>query len=61
MTVEITKAGMIPGNHGKDGPGNGKHRDENGNVIECCCDECDYLSRCFPTMSDDTYNVEWQI
>ena len=31
---------LIPGNHGKDCPGNG----ENGN--ECCCDECDFLCCC---------------
>ncbi len=31
---------LIPGNGGKDCPGNG----ENGN--ECCCDECDYLGCC---------------
>ncbi len=31
---------LIPGNHGKDCPGNG----ENGN--ECCCDECNYLCCC---------------
>lgn len=31
---------LIPGNHGKDCPGNG----ENGN--ECCCDECNYLGCC---------------
>ena len=26
--------------------GNGEHFDENGNLIECCCDECDYLILC---------------
>ena len=31
---------LIPGNGGKDCPGNG----ENGNEI--CCDECDYLCCC---------------
>ncbi|MBO5409564.1 MAG: hypothetical protein J6A61_09235 [Clostridia bacterium] len=31
---------LIPGNGGKDCPGNG----ENGN--ECCCDECNYLGCC---------------
>jgi len=32
---------LIPGNGGKDCPGNG----ENGNEI--CCDECDYMCCCF--------------
>ena len=31
---------LIPGNGGKDCPGNGEH----GN--ECCCDECNYLCCC---------------
>ncbi len=26
--------------------GNGKHYDKNGELIECCCDECDYLVMC---------------
>ena len=26
--------------------GNGKTLDENGELIECCCDECDYLMGC---------------
>ncbi len=33
MIIDITGIELIPGNHGKDCPGNG----ENGN--ECCCDE----------------------
>ena len=26
--------------------GNGEHIDEDGELIECCCDECDYLMAC---------------
>ena len=26
--------------------GNGEHFDEDGNPIECCCDECDYMILC---------------
>ena len=26
--------------------GNGAHFDKKGNLIECCCDECDYLILC---------------
>ena len=37
---------LIPGNGGRDCPGNGGHYDENGKIIECCCDECDYLMLC---------------
>ena len=40
MIIDITGIELIPGNHGKDCPGNG----ENGN--ECCCDECNYLCCC---------------
>lgn len=43
---DITGVELTPGN-----PlvclGNGKHLDEEGNLIECCCDECDYLLLCF--------------
>lgn len=37
---------FIPGSGGKDCPGDGTHRDENGTIIECCCDECDYMLLC---------------
>lgn len=37
---------LIPGNYGKDCPANGFHADEDGELIECCCDECDYLMCC---------------
>ena len=33
-------------NGGKDCIGNGEHVDENGELIECMCDECDYLAVC---------------
>jgi len=43
--VDITGVELTPGD-----PdmclGNGKHVDENGEPIECCCDECDYLLLC---------------
>ncbi|MBP3447951.1 MAG: hypothetical protein J6K51_02890 [Clostridia bacterium] len=41
MIIDITEIELIPGNGGKDCPGNG----ENGN--ECCCDECNYMCCCF--------------
>lgn len=39
---------LIPGNKGKDCPGNGRHYDADGDLIECCCDECAYMLCCFP-------------
>ena len=39
MILDITGIELIPGNFGKDCPGNG---DES----ECCCDECDYYLCC---------------
>lgn len=44
--VDITGVELIPGNDGKDCLGNGNHTDRRGNLIECCCDECDYLICC---------------
>ena len=41
MIVDITGVELIPGNLGKDCPGNGSNPD-----VECCCDECDYLLCC---------------
>ncbi len=46
MRKDITGTPIIPGNGGRDCPGNGLHRDEQGNIIECCCDECDHLMCC---------------
>jgi hypothetical protein len=33
--------------------GNGKHVDEKGDLIECCCDECDYLMLCMGLAQTD--------
>lgn len=46
MIIDFTGVELIPGNLGKDCPGNGMHYDENGDIIECCCDECDYMLCC---------------
>ena len=40
MIVDITGVILIPGNGGKDCPGNGEFG-------TCCCDECDYMICCF--------------
>lgn len=41
MIVDITGVILVPGNQGKDCPGNGEDPD-----AECCCNECDYLLCC---------------
>ena len=46
MIVDITGTILNPGNLGKDCPGNGMTKDKNGEIIECCCDECDYMLCC---------------
>lgn len=46
MIIDITGIELTPGNNGNDCLGNGEHYDANGNLIECCCDECNYLLCC---------------
>lgn len=46
MIIDITGIELTPANGGKYCKGNGKHFDEQGKLIECCCDECDYLLCC---------------
>lgn len=46
MILDITGIYLTPGNNGADCLGNGKHFDADGNRLECCCDECDYLMCC---------------
>ena len=48
MDDTCMEVSLIPGNRGKDCPGNGSHFDKYGNLIECCCDECDFMLCCFP-------------
>ena len=47
MIIDITGIVLCPGNGGKDCLGNGEQIDEDGHIIECCCDECDYMACCF--------------
>ena len=49
MIFDVSGVELIPGNNGRDCPGNGEHFDEAGNEIECCCDECDYFMCCLDT------------
>ncbi len=46
MIIDITGIELTPGDNGNYCKGNGEHFDEQGNLIECCCDECDYLLCC---------------
>ena len=41
MIIDVTGIELIPGNHGKDCPGNGMCH-----ALVCCCDECDYVRCC---------------
>lgn len=46
MLIDITGIEITPGNLGIDCLGNGLHKNNDGEIIECCCDECDYLLCC---------------
>ena len=48
MIIDILGMILTPGEEGKNCLGNGEHRDDNGKLIECCCDECDYYCCCLP-------------
>lgn len=48
MIVDVTGTILVPGNRGRDCPGNGRHKG-----IECCCDECDYLLCCIDDHSEE--------
>ncbi len=41
MLTDVTGTVLIPGNMGRDCPGNGSDPE-----VECCCDECDYMLCC---------------
>ena len=43
--IDVTGVELTPGNPEKC-LGNGEHIDAEGQPIECCCDECDYLIDC---------------
>lgn len=52
MIIDVTGIELTPGNNGRNCLGNGQHSDKNGNTIECCCDECDYMLCC---LCDEDY------
>ena len=43
MSVDVSGIIITPGDGGKNCMGNGE---QDGNLIECCCDECNYLLCC---------------
>ena len=47
MIIDITGVELTPGKRGEQCKGNGLFKDENGDIIECCCEECDYMLCCF--------------
>ena len=47
MIVDPTGVTLVPGNGGRDCPGNGYQEN-----VECCCDECDYYLCCFDANED---------
>ena len=53
MIIDVTGIILTPGNMGKDCLGNGEHFDENNNLIECCCDECDYMMCCLKPLNEN--------
>lgn len=45
MIKDVSGIELIPGNMGKNCPGNGNYFNDLGEII-ICCDECDYLICC---------------
>ena len=41
LIIDVTGVTLIPGNQGKNCPGNGENP-----AIECCCNECCYMLCC---------------
>ncbi len=53
MILDFTKVELIPGNNGKDCKGNGTKTNDFGQLIECCCEECDYYLCCYENISEE--------
>ena len=53
MIIDVTGIELTPGNCGVNCLGNGEHIDAEGDLIECCCDECNFLTCCLPEHSAD--------
>ena len=46
MIIDVTGIILTPGDNGDRCLGNGKHFDDDGKPLECCCDECGYFLCC---------------
>ena len=46
---------LTPSVGGKDCLGNGEKFDENGEKIDCCCDECDHFMICHKKMLEEEF------
>ena len=57
MILDVTGIQLIPGNKGADGPGNGEYIDSSGRIVECCCDECDYMMCCSEIHREEVCNI----
>ena len=53
MLIDVTGIEITPGNGGRDCLGNGSHYNNEGKLIECCCNECDYMKCCI-----EEYNMQ---
>ena len=53
MIIDVTGVSLTPGNCGKDCLGNGEHLDQDGNFIDCCCNECEYMMCCVQTRKSE--------
>lgn len=58
MMIDVSGIELVPGNNGLDCPGNGEHKDKNGNYIDCCCDECEYFLYCYEDYLKDMNNIK---
>ncbi len=56
MIIDVTGTVLTPGNDGKDCLGNGSHYDEFGNLLEICCEQCDYFLCC--NAKNNEFNCE---
>ena len=46
MILDSSGLKLVPRNQGRNCPGNGSALDSCGRLLECCCDECDYMMCC---------------
>lgn len=57
MITDNDNLALMPGNNGNDCPRNGNHVQANGQLIECCCDECDFMMCCLEAHTEEICEV----